>query len=73
MDVPQGRFNGEGVRWAPLLGGAKKSATLWCPQGHMGSLEGHDIAPDGTVTPSVVCPEKACDWHKYVRLLGWTP
>ncbi len=32
---------------------------------------GHDIAADGLVTPSIVCPYKPCSWHVWGRLLGW--
>lgn len=32
--------------------------------------EGHAVAADGTVSPSVVCT--ACGWHKDIRLEGWT-
>lgn len=36
---------------------------------------GHDIAADGTVTPSIVCPghRQGCTWHVWGRLDGWTP
>ncbi len=38
---------------------------------------GHNIAPDGTVTPSIVCPNKACNggnaWHVWGQLLDYTP
>jgi hypothetical protein len=48
------------------------SATFACPKCHMvGSLSDHEIAPDGTVTPSVVCPNEACDFHEYIQLEGW--
>ncbi len=33
---------------------------------------GHDIHADGTVMPSIVCPNKgACSWHVYGRLKDW--
>lgn len=28
-------------------------------------------ALDGMVNPSLVCPEDGCDWHVFVRLVGW--
>jgi hypothetical protein len=40
-----------------------------CPNGHIGVLD-HEIADDGTVTPSVQCPR--CSWHESVKLDGWT-
>lgn len=39
-----------------------------CPNGHIGVLD-HDIADDGTVTPSAQCP--SCEWHEMVRLEDW--
>lgn len=32
----------------------------------------HDIAPDGRVSPSVVCPFEGCDFHDHVVLEGWS-
>ncbi len=32
----------------------------------------HDVAPDGSVTPSYVCPFPPCTFHEWVRLEGWT-
>lgn len=47
--------------------------TVWfrCANGHYGTLGNHDIAADGTVTPSVVCPEQGCVFHDTVKLEGW--
>jgi hypothetical protein len=36
------------------------------------TLKGHAVAPDGTVSPSVVCPHAGCKWHVHLRLDGWT-
>lgn len=33
--------------------------------------ECHKIAPDSTVTPSVVCPVPGCDFHDNIKLEGW--
>jgi hypothetical protein len=30
---------------------------------------GHDIAQDGTVSPSVGCPQ--CGYHEFIKLEGW--
>jgi hypothetical protein len=29
----------------------------------------HEVAPDGTVAPSLVCPD--CGWHVMATLEGW--
>jgi hypothetical protein len=33
----------------------------------------HEIAADGTVSPSMVCPHEPCTWHVSCRLDGWDP
>lgn len=64
-------------------------ATVSCDKGHSCVLTNHDIASDGVVTPSLVCPiglkaaeenksnlvcpEPECGWHENVRLLDWKP
>lgn len=50
-----------------------RSAIACCPHGHVASLYDHEIASDGTVTPSVVCPTPGCSFHDQVRLVGWLP
>ena len=39
--------------------------------GKLFTLCDHTIADDGSVSPSVVCPNKNCDWHVYLKLLDW--
>jgi hypothetical protein len=46
-------------------------AEFSCPNGHGIVLKGHSIDADGTVHPSIVCPEPACDFHDFVRLARW--
>ena len=44
---------------------------LVCPNGHAGFLD-HDIDSSGRVSPSVECPDAACDFHESgVILEGW--
>lgn len=43
-----------------------------CGNGHMAFLDPeHQIADDGSVTPSLGCPEEGCDWHVFGKLVGW--
>jgi len=58
--------------WSPRVVGGKRTAQLACPKcGDSGSLCTHEIAADGSVTPSVMC--NACDYHESgLRLEGWT-
>jgi len=48
-----------------------RTALFACPNGHIGSLSDHEIADDGTVLPSVVCPHEGCDFHEFIKLEGW--
>ena len=51
-----------------------RSASFTCPKCHtVAHLDGHAIASDGKVTPSVVCPNRACDYHEWLKLVGWSP
>jgi hypothetical protein len=50
---------------------ADRSANMVCTNGHQLSLINHKISSDGTVSPSVICPEKGCDYHEFITLEGW--
>lgn len=58
-----------GPWWSPLSG--ELSPMIKCPNDHKAFLTRHDIAADGSVSPSVVCPDDTCTWHVYVKLTGW--
>lgn len=51
------------------------TAMFTCDHGHQGFLLEHEIAEDGTVTPSVVCEphvsDGPCTFHDFIRLEGW--
>lgn len=50
------------------------TATMSCPKcGRPASLFWHEIAANGDVSPSLVCPHDGCDYHAYVTLDGWKP
>lgn len=42
-----------------------------CANGHIGSLDDHEIDADGVVSPSVVCQKNGCDFHEFIQLEGW--
>lgn len=44
-----------------------------CPGCDLEALLDHDIADDGTVSPSMDCPNDRCDFHANVRLELWQP
>lgn len=65
--------------WMPWKWGATKpyppTAVLCCPHcARACSLDPrtHAIAPDGTVSPSVVCPHTPCRFHEFARLAQWS-
>jgi hypothetical protein len=62
------------MQWLPCHPSTIKryKATMSCSNGHALTLQGHAVDRDGTVSPSVVCPEKGCPFHAYVRLVDWT-
>lgn len=47
------------------------TAMMACDNRHVASLSDHAIDAAGVVTPSVVCPDSACDFHEYVVLVDW--
>jgi hypothetical protein len=69
------RFDMTPLTWWPvrIYGRERKTANIVCSQGHPGLITEHDIAPDGTVSPSVVCTTEGCSFHDYVKLEGWEP
>lgn len=48
-----------------------KVVGMTCHKKHFAILDDHEIADDGMVTPSVICPETGCDFHEMVTLEGW--
>lgn len=59
--------------WRRTKTSAGPSANIVCPQcGTEGALD-HEIAADGAVSPSLVCPGKGCTFHEYGKLEGWEP
>lgn len=62
------------AEWRPTIEvGGKRSASIICPLCTQRSYLDHDIAADGTVTPSIVCPAEGCTFHVMGKLLDWEP
>jgi hypothetical protein len=57
--------------WWPWLAGESQRVTVWCGACGRSATIDHDIAADGTVTPSLMCPYDGCGWHVFARLEGW--
>ncbi len=68
-----GRVMKKGEWHGAEMAGQKRTALVCCPGcGKIASLSGHTIDPDGTVTPSLVCPfDLTCEFHDYVKLADW--
>lgn len=62
------------LRWSPCHPStlARFKAEMTCPSGHGLTLRSHRIDAAGAVSPSVVCPVKACSFHEYVMLDEWS-
>lgn len=71
--LDQGMRTNPNGAWSPVLG-VYPHIEVWftCPNGHLGKLD-HEIADDGTVSPSVACPVEGCGFHELVKLEDWTP
>lgn len=58
--------------WRGVISNGKGTAYVECPKcGQYAGLSDHEIKEDGTVDPSMVCPNKGCDFHDYVKLEEW--
>lgn len=72
---PDAEFPKPGT-WRPVKVDGSRSAVIACPNacGFKSALGySHKIASDGTVSPSVICGNEACDFHDWIKLEGWTP
>jgi hypothetical protein len=75
---PEGDWpdHGHGLRGSWHGGKTEKGRTalFCCPKcSTTASLSKHTIAESGAVLPSVVCPNKECDFHEFIHLEGWRP
>lgn len=62
-----------GMWYRTAMKDGTRTAWFRCANGHYGALTDHEVARDGTVSPSVECPEKECTFHETVRLEDWEP
>jgi len=66
-------FAQEPLTWAAFKLDGVLTARVSCFRGHSGLIPDHDIAADGTVSPSLACTWKGCHWHEFIRLTDWKP
>ena len=59
-----GKLLKKGEEGEPVVG-------MTCDKKHFSMLNDHEIADDGTVTPSVVCPDSECGFHEMIVLEDW--
>jgi len=71
VPVPLSVQSGKGLGWWPVHSDNTYRANIRCPNGHVGAIVDHEISPNGSVEPSVVCPAKGCGFHEFVQLTGW--
>ena len=57
--------------WTKVILDDKVTAKIACPNCGYKAFLDHDIAEDGTVNPSVVCPFNGCSFHQWIILEGW--
>lgn len=58
--------------WLAILIDGVRSARVTCLDCGKSYALDHEIAADGTVTPSVACPTDGCKWHVHIVLDGWS-
>jgi hypothetical protein len=74
-------LSGGRLTWRPVVPHPERPiqvsalALVTCDQGHecRVSERVHQIASDGTLSPSYVCGGTNCVFHEFVRLEGWSP
>ena len=54
--------------WVHKFSRGRQRIVTRCSNGHIGSLDYHAIAADGTVKPSVVCQHNGCNFHEFIKL-----
>ena len=61
-----------GGGWHHVILDGKPVAVAYCPRcGKKGYLDHHEIAADGVVSPSLICPHAPCEFHDSIQLLGF--
>jgi hypothetical protein len=63
------RYGGRGIKWNRVTIDGKITARVTCPGCRLTFALDHDIAEDGTVSPSLDCP--VCVFHDFVKLERW--
>ena len=58
-------------KYAPLMADGKLTARVACPLCGLTAILDHEIAADGTVTPSLLCSQAGCGFHEMVVLEAW--
>ena len=61
--------------WRAVKRDGVRAANLSCPlcgfRAGLGHNTNHEIAADGSVSPSVVCDNEGCSFHDFIKLEGW--
>jgi hypothetical protein len=59
------------IEWQKINADGKETARVKCPQCQQWATLDHDIAANGAVYPSLICPTNGCGFHDVVMLAGW--
>ena len=59
------------TEWKRITLDGQETARVTCPECKHEAILDHEIAADGTVTPSLDCPTDGCGFHEHVVLAGW--
>lgn len=58
--------------WRYVIRDGKHLLVMTCPDcGEEGDLSEHKVNENGTLDASIVCGMSQCNFHHYVRLVGW--
>ena len=69
----QDNYYNSGTWKGVKLSDGSRGASFTCPHCRQtASLIDHEIDENGDVNPSVVCPDRICEFHRYIRLLDWS-
>lgn len=59
------------LTWRLAEVNGKPTVAIYDRECHYVVLTGHRIGSEGTVSPSVRCKHKGCDFHEFIRLKDW--
>lgn len=71
IEIDKDEGAGGPLTWRLTELNGKDTVAVFDTAGHYVVLTGHRIGSEGTVSPSVRCRHEGCDFHEFIRLVGW--